>query len=479
MVEDIDTFLNFPWEKVSFRATINGLNKDLDRYRLLYLEKKKAMGKKNKEKDVDVSYIVYGKPKFGDIEEDVVPHKPEMRKKRQITLTKAKPFMSRRTRNPTPNTSNSDSVESATSRKDDESSPMTPTTKTPHERCRLDELTKELNELKTEFDILSATLGEEQRRKKFNEEDLTEKKKVNEEDKDEEDFKVNEKILDKANVFIEHMLNDDNIEDGLIDKDNDGLVEENNNAGLVDVLIEDVLIDDNIEVADGIVEETNVIVKKFNDRIIEEADEIVEEADVHDEKSNVDEKVDETMEGIVEEKVEEKVEETVEGIVEEKVEYKVEEMVEGIDGLVEDKNKVDDDFIVEKKEENVQKMVVQKGKKVVQKKKEEKVQNKVVQKGKKVLQKKVVQKNKVDDDFIVEKKEEKVQNKVVQKGKKVVQKKVDDHFILENKEDKVQKKDKQKVVDEDVVELEDASHIDFKRKRTRSKALLSPYTVPL
>ncbi|XP_047320868.1 uncharacterized protein LOC124924930 [Impatiens glandulifera] len=60
MVEDIDTFLNFPWEKLSFRETIKGLNKNLGHYRLLYLDKKKALGKKNKDKNVDISYTVNG-----------------------------------------------------------------------------------------------------------------------------------------------------------------------------------------------------------------------------------------------------------------------------------------------------------------------------------------------------------------------------------------------------------------------------------
>ncbi|XP_047342819.1 MATH and LRR domain-containing protein PFE0570w-like [Impatiens glandulifera] len=56
MVKNINTFLQFPWGKLFFRATLKGLNKDLKHFRSIYLDKKKATGKKKKEKTVDVSY---------------------------------------------------------------------------------------------------------------------------------------------------------------------------------------------------------------------------------------------------------------------------------------------------------------------------------------------------------------------------------------------------------------------------------------
>ncbi|XP_047340317.1 DNA ligase 1-like [Impatiens glandulifera] len=347
MVEDIDTFLNFPWGKVSFRATIKGLTKDLNRYMLLYLGKKK----------------------------------------------------------------------------------------------------------------------------------------VNEEDKDEEDLKeIDGEDLDKVNVFLEDMLNDDN----------DGLVEKKDNAGLDGHMVEDDLVNDEIVekkindikdehmveddlVNDEHVLEADVLDEKSNNGIVENKIEDIEdgieknndglmlEADVLNEKSN-DEIVENKIENIEEENVKEKVEGKVEkknndGIVEKKVED-----IE-VYGLVEDKNNErfmkEADVLDEKSNDGI----------VEKKIEDEKVEEK------KVVPNKNVQKTKVD----------KVPNKKVVQNKKLVQKKVDDDLFVEKKEDKVSnkkvvqnKKLKQKVEEEekDVVELDDAFHIQFKRKRLRSKALLSPYTVP-
>ena len=42
MVEDLDTFLQFPWGKVSFRATLKGINRDMKHHRQAYLSKNRA-----------------------------------------------------------------------------------------------------------------------------------------------------------------------------------------------------------------------------------------------------------------------------------------------------------------------------------------------------------------------------------------------------------------------------------------------------
>ncbi|XP_047340170.1 uncharacterized protein LOC124943739 [Impatiens glandulifera] len=421
MDKDFETFLKFLWGKLSFRATIKGLNRNLDHYRLLYLDKNKAMGKKNKDKNVDASYNVYGftlalqvwtyeyksnrKSTASDLHtalQGKIVKKMELYEDEKI-LYAGEDFEDMR----------------AT---------------TLYDRCRLDQIMNELNELKTEmrteinlikemlnqlqelFDILSATLREEQRRRIFNEEYmdvdvLVEKKKVNEEDLEdnEEDFKVNEEdngeeylevneedlekvnvlIEDLVNVLIEDLVNDDNIEekknedvveddvlkidnikDVLVEKDNDGLVEKKKNNKNED--IDDGLVEkkDN----DGLVEKKDndgLVDKKDNDVLVVQAGVLVEE------KKNEDIEVwsissiwsisrwaygEENNDGLVEEKKKEDIEHwsnLTDFVSFKDVNEKVEDVVND-KKMVQNKKvvqkKVDDDVFVEKiekKEDNV------------------------------------------------------------------------------------------------------------------------------
>ncbi|XP_047312728.1 uncharacterized protein LOC124916037 [Impatiens glandulifera] len=57
MVEDMEMFLQFPWGKVSFRATLQGIDKDIKYLRGLYLSKKKNWNKKGV---CDVAYTIHG-----------------------------------------------------------------------------------------------------------------------------------------------------------------------------------------------------------------------------------------------------------------------------------------------------------------------------------------------------------------------------------------------------------------------------------
>ncbi|XP_047306458.1 enhancer of mRNA-decapping protein 4-like [Impatiens glandulifera] len=258
MVENIDTFLQFPWGKLSFRATLKGLNRDLKHLRSIYLDKKEGMSKKNKDKNVSVSYTVYGfalalqvwtyeviktfvpklarntmlqahepvcpriiqykssrKTTASDLQtalqgkivkkmemseeekilydgeefedmgdnlydclfkfesrrrkheeiEDVVPFKPDMRKRRQIThpstshSVPAKSAMRKRKLITPLSPSTSHSLSTATGNHSDDDDPqMTPTSTPPQNGCKLDKLTNEI-------DIISVTLEEEHSRR--------------------------------------------------------------------------------------------------------------------------------------------------------------------------------------------------------------------------------------------------------------------------------------------------------------------------
>ncbi|XP_047307373.1 uncharacterized protein LOC124910736 [Impatiens glandulifera] len=57
MVEDMEMFLQFPWGKVSFRATLQGIDKDMKHLRELYLAKKRSWEKKG---ICDVAYTLHG-----------------------------------------------------------------------------------------------------------------------------------------------------------------------------------------------------------------------------------------------------------------------------------------------------------------------------------------------------------------------------------------------------------------------------------
>ncbi|XP_047331340.1 DNA ligase 1-like [Impatiens glandulifera] len=270
---------------------------------------------------------------------------------------------------------------------------------------------------------------------------LVEKKKVSEEDKDEEYLeemneeylevngedleKVNEEDLEEmneedleVNVLIKDMVND-NIEDGLVEKKNE------------DVLVqkEDRQKNDHFVFFYNVVDNLN---DKDNDGLVEEKknEDVVEDDVLKNE--NIEKKNEKDNDGLVEEK---KNEDVVED------DMLKNENIEDVNDKVEDVN--DKDNMVNEKKDDVF------------------VQN---------LEKKEDMQNvkRVEEDMFVEK---------IGKNEDNMKKKKVEEDVLMEKIEKKKKKHKQEV-EEDVVELDDATHVQFKRKRLRSKVLLSPYTDP-
>ncbi|XP_047326615.1 glutamic acid-rich protein-like [Impatiens glandulifera] len=101
MVENTNTFLQFPWGNVSFKTTLKGFNKDMEHHMSVYLSKKKVMGKKNGSRGtLDVAYTVFVfalalqmwtyevEKKIQKEKEDVEVKKEEDREKEDVEVEK-------------------------------------------------------------------------------------------------------------------------------------------------------------------------------------------------------------------------------------------------------------------------------------------------------------------------------------------------------------------------------------------------------